>query len=431
MKNYSFKLKASITDKGYPILLSLRAYKGHRIVRKFYNTDVFVMRITDWDKKKCKVIGGQGQDEKNTKLKYLANLYESEILKYTINNPGRNLPIDILVELIRPDSKSKGSGLLVDFWGEYINELLEQERYNTASQFKIGLASLKNCVNVTPRIRFEDISSSLIEEWHQVMLKDGLMPNSRSYNIRAARTVFKQAIARNLMSADNYPFGKKNEHDKFCISEHTKTTTAKRFLPTNFLETVCHYTSEENHKMWAVKLWLFSFYCRGMNFRDMATLENSCIKKIMGADGKERDFIIYQRAKTGKMFEIPYSPKLKQLVQELKQLQRVRGDYLLPIIKVVRFNSKNDLIKHINSQRKLMNSRLHDVADECNFPDSIKAFTTYTSRHTYAQFLYNQNAPLPVISEALGHADLDTTRVYFSDSGNKRLEKWDNLVQGI
>jgi len=108
----------------------------------------------------------------------------------------------------------------------------------------------------------------MIEAWDTKMINQHLMPNSRSYNIRALRVLMRKALSSGKISADQYPFGKKDEAGKFCIGSSTKTTTAKRYLPTSFIQAVSNFQSENLIEMWAVKLWLFSFYCRGINFRD-------------------------------------------------------------------------------------------------------------------------------------------------------------------
>ena len=198
MKYNSFKLKKSKTIKGYPILLSLRGYENNKIVRKFCNTGLYVDEIGHWDNESSKVKECRGRGLKNKKLRQIEILYENEIYKYNVNNPGRKVPICFLLEWFRceTDIDELGGELITAFWQQHIDMLLEKQRYNTASQFRGGLSSFIKSIKYANKLNFEAVSCSLVEEWDYSMKVLKLKPNTRSYNIRAFRTILKQAIAK-------------------------------------------------------------------------------------------------------------------------------------------------------------------------------------------------------------------------------------------
>lgn len=58
----------------------------------------------------------------------------------------------------------------------------------------------------------------------------------------------------------------------------------------------------------------------------------------------------------------------------------------------------------------------------------IKFLTFYAARHTYATVLKSQHAPVTLISEALGHADIRTTQVYLDSFESVELDRFNELL---
>jgi len=48
--------------------------------------------------------------------------------------------------------------------------------------------------------------------------------------------------------------------------------------------------------------------------------------------------------------------------------------------------------------------------------------TTYVARHTFASVLKKSGVNVALISEALGHSDLTTTRIYLDSFDNTQLD---------
>ena len=47
--------------------------------------------------------------------------------------------------------------------------------------------------------------------------------------------------------------------------------------------------------------------------------------------------------------------------------------------------------------------------------------TTYVARHSFATVLKREGVPLEIISEALGHQDLATTKIYLDSFSNDQM----------
>ncbi len=83
-----------------------------------------------------------------------------------------------------------------------------------------------------------------------------------------------------------------------------------------------------------------------------------------------------------------------------------------------------------NQPRKVINAHLRKLGKEVlNFgPGQIKFLTFYAARHTYATVLKSQHAPITLIAEALGHADIRTTQVYLDSFANSELDQFNDLL---
>jgi len=92
------------------------------------------------------------------------------------------------------------------------------------------------------------------------------------------------------------------------------------------------------------------------------------------------------------------------------------GDFLVPIVSIEGYEGEV-LYEHIRNRGKKFNIHLKKLADKLEFKN-VK-LTSYVSRHSYAMRLKESNISEDVISEALGHKELSTTKVYLSSFGSK------------
>ncbi len=81
-----------------------------------------------------------------------------------------------------------------------------------------------------------------------------------------------------------------------------------------------------------------------------------------------------------------------------------------------------DAVKNYN---KTLNKILRRIANEKGLPIAL---STYWDRHTYAQLSLESGASIELISQALGHSDLKTTRIYLKGFENEKL---DNITDTI
>ncbi|MFZ4457318.1 MAG: site-specific integrase [Bacteroidales bacterium] len=260
----------------------------------------------------------------------------------------------------------------------------------------------------TPR---ETVYTSIKGNTRTVQRK-GCSGNTRRIYFKTLRSALNMAIEAKEASQTTYPFGK-GGFEVAKLGEETE----KRYLPSDYLLKIKSTTSEKKVNEYARKLFLFSYFCYGMSFVDMARLTPDNIKRY-----ENGLYIVYKRHKTknsqgAKAINIKLSDELQALINELSSTKKPVDNYLLPIVTIEGLNGEK-LYNHLKTRLKKLNSYLESMAVEFGINDIN--LTSYVSRHTMAMSLQNNEVPREVISQILGHKDLKTTNTYL-DSFNSNV----------
>ena len=292
-----------------------------------------------------------------------------------------------------------------DFNDKIIKELEMSNKLGNASCYIQAQRFLDRYSNQKD-LSFEDIDFKFLKSMEAMHLSKNNSLNSLSFYLRTVRAVFNRAIHEGVIRREIYPF------DKYSIKE---TKTKKRAIRKNDINLIRDLKIDENTPMWhARNYFMFSFYCIGMNFADMANLKRSNIIK-----GR----IEYVRAKTGK----PYSVKLVEPAIEIINLYfngQGPKDYVFPIIK------REDpalRMKDLQNERKTYNKYLKHIAAACGIEANL---TSYVARHSWATIAKDLNQPISVISEGLGHEDSKTTQIYLDSFDDEVIDNANELVTG-
>jgi integrase/recombinase XerD len=231
-----------------------------------------------------------------------------------------------------------------------------------------------------------------------------------SVHFRTLRALCGRAIRDELMPKGWAPF------EGFEIPK-TKRKAGKRALS---LDVIRHLEAIEftDKRIGAYSrlvrdLFLFSFYCRGMNLVDIAALRSENV-----AEGR----LLYRRAKTGREYSVRLNERATAILARYSG--HSDGGYLFPIY------GKG----HKTEDEKKM--RRHNIMRRIN--RYIRAFVTslglsaldvsfYSARHTYATELKRKGVGLSIIKEALGHADQRTTEGYLKRF-DEEVDRADELL---
>lgn len=151
----------------------------------------------------------------------------------------------------------------------------------------------------------------------------------------------------------------------------------------------------ENHPLSVERLVvvrdIFVFQCyTGLAYIDVYNLKKSDVKK---GDDNEL-WIISERQKTGNSFNVPLLP------QALKILERYKNH--------PQCFARNTVLPVISNQR--MNGYLKEIADLCGIESILN---THKARRTFGSTVtLNNNVPIHVVKEMLGHQSVKQTEEY-------------------
>lgn len=163
-------------------------------------------------------------------------------------------------------------------------------------------------------------------------------------------------------------------------------------------------------------LFLFSFYCQGMNMRDVFLLRYADI---------QGQTIRYVRHKTRltetkeSVMEIPVTDAIRQIISKIGNPDKRPVNYVFTAIpnglathyprRTDKDVTQEERITQIIQQKiKMINKRLKNICETNDLP----VVTTYWARHSYANLVRESGEGVEVIRELLGHADVRTTESY-------------------
>ncbi|WP_286971659.1 site-specific integrase [Flavobacterium sp. UBA4854] len=151
----------------------------------------------------------------------------------------------------------------------------------------------------------------------------------------------------------------------------------------------------EKHKFSTDRLGVvrdvFVFQCyTGLAYIDVFNLKQSDIKE--GIDGEQ--WILTERQKTGSPINIPLLPKAAEIVNRYKNHPLcVERNSVLPV-----------------SSNQKMNEYLKEIADLCGIKSNLN---THKARRTFGSTItLNNNVPIHVVKEMLGHQSVSQTEEY-------------------
>jgi site-specific recombinase XerD len=305
------------------------------------------------------------------------------------------------------------SANLKDYFENHIEKLKSNGKFGYAEVFSSTLVILSLFDVKFAKLKFPDIEQNYIQKFDSFLRYNrGLKDTSISVYMRTLATILNAAINDGVMDHSTYPFGKNG----YKISK-LNVKTRKRYVPVEYLQKLKNYHFGNQRLEVARNLFMFSFYCRGINWIDMALLKKENIQSELSKDGKEIKVLRFTRAKTKTTFEILINEDIQNLLKWFAS-NFPSLSYLLPIVTKPEYKGEK-LRKHIANRRGKYNKALNEIAqiEDLQFPESLQKISSYFSRHSYAMALRSKGVGVEIISEALGHAELKTTNIYLDSFG--------------
>ena len=248
---------------------------------------------------------------------------------------------------------------------------------------------------------FEEMTSDLMMEYEAWLKSNGVRMNTVSFYNRILRAVYNRAVEQELTS-QRYPF-------KHVYTGTDKTV--KRAIPLKDIKRIKELDLSLKPTLdFARDLFMFSFYTRGMSFVDMAYLKKTDLR-----DG----ILTYVRRKTKQALLVKWEKCMQKI---LDKHPTEDSEYLLPIIR-----DRNNERRQYRNMLRLVNNNLKKISILAGLHTNL---TMYVSRHSWASAAKDQNVPLSVISEGMGHDSENTTLIYLASLDTSRVDMANELILG-
>lgn len=290
-----------------------------------------------------------------------------------------------------------------DFMDRYCGRLEKEERFSTASTYRIALNSLLRFSGNRP-ITFREITKQYIYEYWQSL--NNLKDNTKISYITLIKTVYKRA-QKELNDDDTGIIVVR--HGVFDLIEMPKETSLNElaFEKVEDMQAVIDapYTGTWAYDF-AKDLFIFSFACFGINYADIKLLEKADYK-----DG----IITFKRKKVSRRLGGSAEMKIKVPYVARIIIEKYSGDdkYLI------------DFRGHTREQNvcRYIHAAFQDAGLEPKTESYLpraghlkSKYTFYSARHTMATFARNIcGIDKLTVHEMLNHAtpqDMKTTDVY-------------------
>lgn len=335
-------------------------------------------------------------------------------------NEARNLlqryeleRIDFTFKQFEFDLKRKDEVLITtlnDYYTHQIHILEEQKRIGLAGLYRENQSILNK---FRSNALLTDVNISFLESFEYWLRNERKNKDTTiSVKMRNLQRLINQATDDNLVKRENYPFGEK----KYSINKRLDHTTKKIAISLDKINKLrALYLKEDSPIHFAQQIFLFSYFCRGMNFIDITYLKWRDISNT---------HIIYTRKKTRGKFEIPLNDYSLQILAYYKKQESRQDEFIFPILNPDIHRTLKQQYTRKKTALKAVNYNLKRLADIINEPN-LK-LTTNVGRHTYATGLKKAGVKTSYISEALGHSTEGQTHTYldqFEESVIQDFEK--------
>lgn len=295
-------------------------------------------------------------------------------------------------------------------------KLLEDEgRISTASSLGCTYQSISKYLGKKGGgLPFENVTVDWLNKYEKWMYNHNNSSTTIGMYLRNVRTLFNDRIRNGKFDNLKYPFGR----GKYIIPTGKNI---KKALSKDHVRLIASYIPKTDSESFYRDLWLFSYYCNGMNIKDIAHLKHSDIHE---------DQMSFKRAKTNRALksapQIITVPKISPVIIILKRWSvsaSSKDSYVFPIL--TKGLSPKEIYQKIQQTVKLTNKYIRRVAAEVGIEANV---TTYVARHTYASVMKRSGASKEMIQESFGHKDSRTTENYLADFDLDEKTKWANKL---
>lgn len=400
-------------------------YPGSLVLRLIHNRRVKNITLAgcklygeEWDGESQRIVYPAGDSQRTAYLEKteLTIAREMQLLENhlsVLEKQGRYTADELAGMYCRHKDNGKilGYGERLAFELEQRGQLRTARAYRTVTRGLVEFSKGKD-------IPLAHINNKLIKDFETYLKDKGRLPNTISYYMRNLRAIYNKAVAgKRIVCRGGNPFA------GVCTGV---TKTMKRALSPGELKKIRNLDfsallkekksgTKEHIRLKKVeaarRYFSFCFYARGMCFIDLAHLKKDNIRG---------GFIRYVRKKTGRQIEIRITREMQEIIDSFAEETKA-SPYVFPLLKS---NKKNIRLQY-ETALKMQNLYLKEIASLAKVD---KPVSTHWARHSWATVGKQENIPLRVISECLGHTSEKTTLIYLGLLDNSVLDAANEAV---
>lgn len=323
-----------------------------------------------------------------------------------------NFSLESFDSLFRPEELKKLS--FIAYFEERKLQLKESGKISSSSSYRDTISALTRFNPTITTYDFTKINYDFLIAFESSLRANGCNDGGIGVYMRNIRAIYNSAIKSKIVSNEFYPF-------KDYVISKLKSSKVKKALTKQDLQLLLDYNISENKEgVKALYAYLFSFYCRGMNFTDLAELKWEEI---------DLSSFTYVRNKTGIKLnvKIPDNTYMRTILNYFKIYRPFDTDYIFPILeKDEKLYTKEELRDRKKSVLNYYGKLLNTIALQCGIKNKV---TFYTARHTFATLSLKKGINTVMIKQALGHQSIKTTETYLEDFNTTELDfAFENLI---
>jgi integrase len=293
---------------------------------------------------------------------------------------------------------------------KYFDETIE----NLKLSGRIGYAKVfKNTKNSLISYRkgidfyFSDITTSFLTKYENDFYSRGVTPNAVFVFLRTFKTLVNYAKRDGIVRNDFDPY------KDISFSKFRRIKTQKRAISKEEIRKIANLQFEPESSLFHSRnFFLFSYYCRGINFIDMANLTWRDL-----SNGR----LQYTRRKTKELFNISLLEPASEILSYYRRVYyNTDEDYIFPILNKDLHQTATSMDNRIHKILRRTNEDLREIAKLAGINTKI---TTYVARHSFATVMKKSGIPTAIISEAMGHDSEKTTQIYLDNFDNDIIDK--------
>lgn len=290
-----------------------------------------------------------------------------------------------------------------------IDYLYENNRINSYYNYRSALHALERFAG--ENISISEITPEWLKRCETYWLNEGLSPSSMSFYFRDLKSVINTAIKDGIISSKHYPFGV----GKYEIP---KGVGRKMALNIKEIKSLAEYNCKTEKIRLYRDLWLFSYLCNGINFKDMLFLKRTDI--VNGEIGFIRD----KTARSTSYSRMIYAAVTKKMVEIMDRWgQNNNTPYIFPF--ATGNETEIDKIRIVKNTIAQCNKIINIISADIGINKKI---TTYSARHSFATVLKREGVSVSYISECLGHSNTKITETYLDSFEYEERKKNSKLL---